>query len=118
MYIKQNMTSSLVWSQTYSSQLQTQNHKMKSVMANINFVINASSAAMANQLRSRLERVKVLWEPLSVRLKQRTEQLVFEKAQSVSDPPSSPHGFPSSSSLPPSLPPSPCRMPWSTSMRR
>ena len=71
-------------SQTHSSQLQTQNHKIKSAMANINFIINASPPVVAQELQARLMKVKVQWEPLALRLKQRREQLLFEKSQIVS----------------------------------
>ena len=53
-------------------------------MANINFVINASPPATAQELQARLLKVKVQWESLALRLKQRKEQLLFEKSQIVS----------------------------------
>ena len=71
-------------SQAHSSQLQSQNHKIKSAMANINFIINASSPDTARELQARLMKVKVQWEPLALQLKQRREQLLFEKTQTVS----------------------------------
>ena len=71
-------------SQTHSSQLQSRNHKIKSAMANINFIINASPPEVARALQGRLVKVKVQWEPLALRLKQRREQLLFEKKQTVS----------------------------------
>ena len=71
-------------SQSHSSQLQCQNHKIKSAMANINVIINASPEEVARELQKRLEKVKVQWEPLALRLRQRKEQLLFEKKQTVS----------------------------------
>ena len=71
-------------SQSHSSQLQSRNHKIKSAMANINFIINASPPATAQELQARLVKVKVQWEPLALRVKQRKQQLEFEKRQTVS----------------------------------
>lgn len=74
----------VVVSQSHSSQLQSRNHKIKSAMANINVIINASPEEVARELQKRLEKVKVQWEPLALRLRQRKEQLLFEKKQTVS----------------------------------
>ena len=60
------------------------NHKIKSAMANINFIINASSVTVAMELQERLVKVKVQWEPLALRLRRRKDQLLFEKLQTVS----------------------------------
>ena len=60
------------------------NHKIKSAMANINFIINASSVTIAMELQERLVKVKVQWEPLALRLRRRKDQLLFEKLQTVS----------------------------------
>ena len=73
----------IVMSQSHSSQLQSRNHKIKSAMANINVIINASPEEVARELQKRLEKVKVQWEPLALRLRQRKEQLLFEKKQTV-----------------------------------
>lgn len=53
-------------------------------MANTSFVMSTASKEQATELQDRLSWVKGRWEGLAEKLKKRRIQLMFEKAEKVS----------------------------------